>query len=114
MVLNDLFTVLDMDNSIVGMANKNPNQNMSSIQCLGIVACVGMQQASDTLNVCVDPTCSDYYFFVFEPDTKSCILSSSFHVLCGLLIACFLLVEMGVNETVILLTNKVYRTVTNS
>jgi len=78
-VLQNLFTTFVMTTHQVGMANKQIFAP-SLIQCASRLQCIGMQSHDDSLNMCIDPPCSLYYFFDFDSTNKVCVLSSGFHI----------------------------------
>jgi len=109
--LTSLFTVLAMNTQQVGMANKR-YFNASSIQCVVRKECIGMQTHIVDVNKCQDPLCDEYYFFVSNDITKTCELSTSFHVTAVLFLLLFIGLEMGLNEVQAWLTRQVYKNVT--
>jgi len=109
-VLQNLFTTFAMNTNQVGMANKRIFAP-SLIQCSSRRQCLGMQSHDESLNMCIDPPCSLYYFFDFDSTNKICVLSSAFHVTCIVMIVIFLVTEIALNEIHSYLANKVYRTI---
>lgn len=105
-----LYAAFDMRApSRVGLANRDATAVESRVQCAARVLCSGMQVHYDPLNLCLRPPCEDYYFFDYDDTKKVCDLNSGFHIMCGVLIGTFVLLEMGLNEAVIYLSNKVMR-----
>lgn len=96
--LRSLFTVFHGPTAQMAMANKNPQQTSSDIQCVPRTVCKGMQEAYTALNQCVDPPCSDYYFFEFDDDEKVCYLSATFHIIGATLLAAFFGAEVLMTE----------------
>lgn len=109
-VLAQLYAAFDMRTpSRVAFANRDASAKESRVQCAARVLCTGMQVHYDPLNLCLRPPCEDYYFFDYDAEHKVCTLNTGFHILCGVLIGTFILLEMGLNEAVIFLSNKVMR-----
>ena len=79
----------------------------SNASCVSAVRCVGQQTLDSTYNVCVDPSCSSYYFFSLDSSSHRCELTSGFHVLAALLIAALLASELGLNEWLIAISRRV-------
>ena len=110
LVLAQLYGAFDMRSpSRVGFANRDATAKESRVQCAARVLCTGMQVHYDPLNMCLRPPCEDYYFFDYDETQKVCKLNAGFHILCGVLIGTFVMLEMGLNEAVIFLSNKVMR-----
>ena len=97
-----------MDSHQVGFANSLSARVLASnATCVSAVRCVGQQSLDATYNVCVDPSCSDYYFFSLDAAAHRCELAASFHVLAALLIAALVLSELGLNEWLIRISARV-------
>jgi hypothetical protein len=121
LVMRSLFTVLDIQNHRVGFANtkyKLLAGNVANYYVQGavqpsnssirnIVSCSGMQVHLASLNICLDPPCSDYFLFDYDASTKECRLAVSFHVMLAILITVFLLVELAMNESLLWMMKKV-------
>ncbi len=58
-----------------------------------LVTCVGQQQIYRDLNICVNPKCDDYFFFVMDPSTFTCKLEISFYVILFVLVGLYILYE---------------------
>jgi hypothetical protein len=71
------------------------------------VYCQGMQVHYWPLNVCLEPPCDDYYLFQYHPDSHTCSLSSSFHVMVGIIIGLFLFAEFALNEVTIWISKRI-------
>jgi hypothetical protein len=112
--LRSLFTVLRFSNYSVGFANKIPASTYAlnaAVQCATKLTCVGQQTVYTPYNMCLDPQCSDYYLFDFDASSHTCVLSTSFHVLLGIVIAVFVLAEMVLNEIALHVSKRVIHSV---
>jgi hypothetical protein len=109
-LLQQLYAVFDLrsGSSRVGLAQIDPLAKESRVQCAPRVQCAGMQEHYPALNTCLPPACADYYFFDVDPEDPSmCRLSSAFHILVGVLVGAFALLELGLNEWVMRLAKRV-------
>jgi len=109
-LLQQLYVVFDLrgGSSRVGLAQIDPLAKESRVQCAPRVQCAGMQEHYPALNTCLPPACADYYFFDVDPEDPSmCRLSSAFHILVGVLVGAFALLELGLNEWVMRLAKRV-------
>jgi len=106
-VLKQFYTTFDWGSRKVAFANRDPYIKESRANCASRVMCGGMQVHYEPLNLCLPPACDDYYFFEYDASTKSCVLSSSFHIVVSLLIFVFLVTELGLNEMIMHLSKKV-------
>ena len=104
--LLSLHSVFAMDSHQVAFANSG-GVAASNATCVSSVRCVGQQTLDSTYNVCVDPSCSSYYFFSLHSASHRCELTSGFHVLAALLIALLALSELGLNEWLIRTSKRV-------
>ena len=104
--LSSLHAVFSMSSAQVGLANV-ASVSGSNASCVLPVSCLGQQQQDALYNVCVDPSCSSFYFFNLNPATHSCELTAAFHVIAALLIALLLAVELGLNEWLISISMRV-------
>eukprot|EP01006_Ploeotia_vitrea_P035549 TRINITY_DN65896_c13_g5_i1.p1 TRINITY_DN65896_c13_g5~~TRINITY_DN65896_c13_g5_i1.p1 ORF type:complete len:703 (-),score=375.75 TRINITY_DN65896_c13_g5_i1:80-1984(-) len=114
--LLSLYTVLSMDTGQVGFANKRvwPSEQAMQVQCKTAKRCIGMQQRMPALNACLDPSCSDYYFFELDYASRTCRLSSAFHVVAVLFIVLFVGGEVLLQEARRYLLGKIETTVRSS
>lgn len=109
-VLHSLFTTFYVPTGQLAMANKNPDQTVSNIQCIPRTICKGMQTAYTAYNQCVDPFCDEYYFFALDNDSKMCYLTSTFHIIAGVLLALFLGGEVIMTELELWLEKRIGNT----
>ena len=79
----------------------------SNATCVSAVRCVGQQTLDSTYNVCVDPSCSSFYFFHLSSSSHRCELTAGFHVLAALLIVALVASELGLNEWLIRISKRV-------
>lgn len=105
--LLSLHSVFAMESHQVGLANIGGSSGGSNASCVSDVRCVGQQTLDSTYNVCVDPSCSSYYFFSLNSHTRHCELTVGFHVLAALLIAALVLSELGLTEWLIRVSRRV-------
>ncbi|CRG97195.1 conserved Plasmodium protein, unknown function [Plasmodium gallinaceum] len=70
-VLNNLYVVVDQDNYRVGFAHKK-SYHYSNDKCTQKVECIGDQFYEPALNICVNPDCSIWYFYMLNDETKKC------------------------------------------
>jgi hypothetical protein len=124
LTLRSFYVVSDMNSQTVGMVQKNRYGNnnadsigkndiirRSNIGCALPVQCSGEEQYYRPLNTCVPPNCADYIFFDYNSESRSCQLSIVFYVTASILLAFYILGEVGVNEWRNYLHHKVVRTV---
>jgi len=72
------YMVFDLANHTVGLADKGAEGASSDGSCAPRVACRSpMQTYFPPLNVCEDPSCSDYMFMTLDEDTRTCRWSSA-------------------------------------
>jgi hypothetical protein len=107
-LLEQFYAVLDMRSpSRVGLAQQDSSVVESRVQCAARVLCSGMQVHYEPLNSCMAPACGDYYFFTYDASHSMCKLSPTFHIVVGVLVAAFILAEVGLNEAVLQLSKRV-------
>ncbi|CRG99043.1 conserved Plasmodium protein, unknown function [Plasmodium relictum] len=70
-VLNNLYVVVDQDNYRVGFAQKK-SYYYSNDKCTKKMECIGDQMYEPALNICVNPDCSIWYFYMLNDETKKC------------------------------------------
>jgi hypothetical protein len=104
--LSSLHAVFSPSSQQVGLANF-ASVSGSNASCVLPVSCVGQQQQDALYNVCLDPSCSSFYFFSLNAQTHSCELTAAFHVIAALLIALLIAVELGLNEWLISISRRV-------
>ena len=104
--LSSLHAVFSMSTHQVAFANYAGVSN-SNASCVRAVSCSGQQMLDSTYNLCVDPSCSSYFFFSLNRSSHRCELSSGFHVLAALLIALLVVSELGLNEWLIAISRRV-------
>jgi len=107
-VLTSIITVYSLATHQIGMMNypatiRTPSNN----SCIVPIKCVGQQSHNKVYNFCVEPNCSDYYFFTLNKSTHSCQLNSGFHVLAAILIILVLVTELSLNEGIIHTAKKI-------
>lgn len=135
LTLRSLYLHLDLNTKVVGVAQKLPTPFLtpisittnattavsgsvyqyepSYVQCLPLQSqkCAGMQVFYASLNLCLDPPCSDYYFFTFNSETKRCELGVGFHGLAVAAIVFFFGSEFALYEWFRKLTTRAVRDV---
>jgi hypothetical protein len=114
LALQSFYTVIAYDAQQVALANKVANHTLDT-QCKKVetLRCKGMQTRNDAYNVCIDPVCSEFYFFSLNADEHVCELSPAFHILITVLVSAFLIVEVGLNEIGRALSARVYKSIPN-
>ncbi len=111
--LQNVVTAFNMNSKQVGVAGKQQRSPLT-VQCKAAVKCMGLQTRDITVNTCVDPSCSDYYFYVLDPVTHTCSLSSQFHVTAIVLIVSFIVTELLLFEIRFYISRRVVKTVRGS
>ncbi|CEM35009.1 unnamed protein product [Vitrella brassicaformis CCMP3155] len=76
-VLNNLYYVVNDANNTIGFAQKNLKAAGSDAFCAMEASCLGSQTYYRPRNVCLDPTCSKWYFKTLDAHTKECRYFSS-------------------------------------
>lgn len=110
--LRRIYTVLDARQSPgrVGMAVSlaaATEVGSTGVQCVADVPCTGMQTLNKPGNTCEDPDCSLYYFLEMREEDKTCVLTNTFHILAGFIVAVFVGVEIALDCTHARLTKAV-------
>lgn len=88
LALAGLYTVVNLENSTVGLASKGRLEADSTEEfCVPSVSCPSpMQTYFPPLNMCEDPRCSEYMFMMLDERTKTCKWTRTVPISFGILL----------------------------
>lgn len=112
MPLGAFYAAFNMATHQVGLANKLAT-SASDVMCVGQIACKGMQ-TQDARQSCEDPKCNQFYFYALHNESKTCVLSWTFHAVFASAFAIFVVSQLALQEVRLYLAQKVMITVENS